>query len=81
LDRGQFDVTDVRLENRAFEAHIAAMKTRPYILLFAAVFAAAVLLIFRGDLHARNPRQLNRLAEPTTECGFWGSMADGMSCR
>jgi hypothetical protein len=69
------------MENSAIAAHIRAMRTRPYIVLFAAVFAVAVLLIFRGDLHARNPRELNRLAEPTTECGFWGSMADGMSCR
>jgi hypothetical protein len=69
------------VENKVFEAHIPAMRTRPYIVLSAAIFAAAVLLVFRGDLHARNPHQMNKLAEPATECGFWGSMADGLSCR
>jgi hypothetical protein len=49
-------------------------------LLSAALLVAAILLIFRDELHARGPHQLNRLAEPT-ECGFWGPMSAGMSCR
>ncbi len=54
---------------------------RPSILLAAILLAAAILLVFRDELHARGPHYLNRLAEPTTECGFWDSMAAGMSCR
>jgi hypothetical protein len=57
------------------------MRTRLPILLAAALLAAAVLLVFRGELHAHGPNRLNRPAEPLTECGFWGDMAAGMSCR
>jgi hypothetical protein len=34
---------------------------------------AEILLVFRDDLHART-------GEPK-ECGFWGDMEAGMSCR
>ena len=57
------------------------MRMRPAILLSAALLAAAILLTFRDELHARDPHRLNRVAEPATECGFWGSMEEGMSCR
>jgi hypothetical protein len=56
------------------------MKPRLPVLLSAVLMAAAILLVFKDDLHARDPHRLNRLAEPT-ECGFWGPMSAGMSCR
>jgi hypothetical protein len=59
----------------------AIMRIRLPILLAAALLAAAILVAFRDELHARGPHRLNRLAEPVTECGFWGDMAAGMSCR
>jgi hypothetical protein len=37
--------------------------------------------VFRDELHAHAPYRLNLLAEPITECGFWGPMSAGMSCR
>ena len=57
------------------------MRVRLPILISAALLVAAILLVFRDELHAHGPNHLNRLAEPTTECGFWGEMSDGMSCR
>jgi hypothetical protein len=57
------------------------MRIRFPILLSAVLLAAAILLAFRDELHARGPRLLNRSAEPVTECGFWGDMAAGMSCQ
>ena len=42
---------------------------------------ASILMAFHDELHARGPHRLNRPAEPVTECGFWGDMAAGMSCR
>ena len=57
------------------------MQMRPSILLSAALLTTAILLLFRDELHARDPHRLNRLAKPVTECGFWGSMEAGMSCR
>jgi hypothetical protein len=60
---------------------LGGMKTRFSIVLSAALLAAAILLVFRDELHARGPRQLNRTAGPATECGFWGDMSAGMSCR
>jgi hypothetical protein len=54
---------------------------RPSILLSAALLVAAILLVFRNELHARGPHHLNRLAEPNPECGFWGPMSAGMSCQ
>jgi hypothetical protein len=57
------------------------MRTRLHILISAALLAAAILMVFRDELHARGPHRLNRLAEPVTECGFWGDMAAGMSCQ
>jgi hypothetical protein len=50
------------------------MRIRLPILLSAALLAAAILVTFRDELHARGPHRL-------TECGFWGDMAAGMSCR
>jgi hypothetical protein len=35
---------------------------------------AAILLVFRDELHAHGPHHLNKAAEPVTECGFWGDM-------
>jgi hypothetical protein len=49
------------------------------ILLPAALLVAAILLVFRDELQAHNPRQFNRPAE--TRCGFWDDMSAGMSCR
>jgi hypothetical protein len=69
------------LENDEFRAHIRGMKIRPSILLSAALLAAAILLVFRNELHAHDPHLLNRPAETVTECGYWDSMAAGMSCR
>jgi hypothetical protein len=69
------------LKSARIEVQIPTMKTRLPIVLSAVLLVAAILLVFRGDLHARDPQHLNRLAEPTTECGFWGSMEEGMSCR
>jgi hypothetical protein len=57
------------------------MRIRFPVLLSAVLLAAAILLAFRDELHARGPRLLNRPAEPVTECGFWGDMAAGMSCQ
>jgi hypothetical protein len=57
------------------------MRIRPSILLSAVLLAAAILLVFRNELHARGPHYLNKAAEPVTECGFWGDMDAGMSCR
>jgi hypothetical protein len=57
------------------------MHTRFSILLSAAILATAILLVFRDELHAHGPHNLNRLAEPVTQCGFWGDMSAGMSCR
>ena len=48
---------------------------RPSILLSAALLVAAILLVFRNELHARGG------AESITECGFWGPMSAGMSCQ
>jgi hypothetical protein len=56
------------------------MKIRFPVVVSAALLVAAILLVFRYELHARGPHQLNRLAEHT-ECGFWGPMSDGMSCQ
>jgi hypothetical protein len=56
------------------------MKPRLPILLSAVLLASAILLVFKDELHARDPHRLNRLVEPT-ECGFWGPMSAGMSCR
>jgi hypothetical protein len=57
------------------------MRIRLRILVSAVLLAAAILIAFRDELHARGPHRLNRLAEPVTECGFWGDMAAGTSCR
>jgi hypothetical protein len=57
------------------------MRIRFPILLSAALLAAAIMMAFRDELHARGPGLLNRPAEPVTECGFWGDMAAGMSCQ
>ena len=57
------------------------MRIRFPILPSAVLLAAAILLAFRDELHARGPRLLNRPTEPVTECGFWGDMAAGMSCQ
>jgi len=51
-----------------------AMRITLPILLSAALLAAAILVTFHDELHARGPHRL-------TECGFWGDMAAGMSCR
>jgi hypothetical protein len=50
------------------------MRIRFSILLAAVLLVAAILLVFRGDLHAR-------MGEPVKQCGFWGDMEAGMSCR
>jgi hypothetical protein len=60
---------------------IFGMKTRFPIVLSAALLVAAILLVFRDELQARGPHRLNRVAEPATQCGFWGDMSAGMSCR
>jgi hypothetical protein len=69
------------LEKGRVGGHKRRMRMRPSILLSAVLLAAAILLVFRDELHARDPHRLNGLAEPVTECGFWGSMEAGMSCR
>jgi hypothetical protein len=51
------------------------------MVLSAALLVAAALLVFVREPQARDPRHLNRVAEPTTQCGFWGDMSAGMSCR
>jgi hypothetical protein len=56
------------------------MKPRLPILLSVVLLAAAILLVFKDELHARDPHHPNGLTEPT-ECGFWGPMSAGMSCR
>ena len=58
-------------------AEYGAMKPRLPILLSAVLLAVAILLVFKDELHAHDP---HGLAEPT-ECGFWGPMSAGMSCR
>jgi hypothetical protein len=65
---------------RPISKNIDDMKPRLPILLSAALLAAAILLVFKDELHARGPNHLNRQVEPT-ECGFWGPMSAGMSCR
>jgi len=57
------------------------MRNRLPILLSVALLVVAALVVFRDELQARNPRHLNRIAAPTTECGFWGDISAGMSCR
>jgi hypothetical protein len=54
--------------------HIRAMRIRFSILLSAALLVAAILLVFRDDLHAR-------IGGEVKQCGFWGDMEAGMSCR
>jgi hypothetical protein len=49
------------------------MRIRLSILLAAALLAAAILLVFRDEIHARN--------ELVPQCGFWGDVKAGMSCR
>jgi hypothetical protein len=61
--------------NVQFDPHIRSMRIRFPILASAIFLAAVMLLVFRGDLHARDPHHL------TAECGFWGPMEAGMSCR
>jgi hypothetical protein len=53
------------------------MRIRFPILLSAVLLAAAILMAFRDDLHAREPHRLNRPAEPVTECGFWATWRPG----
>jgi hypothetical protein len=65
----------------AFPEPLIGIQMRLSILLSAALLIGAVLLVFRDELQARNPHHLNRLAEPVTQCGFWGDMSAGMSCR
>ena len=50
------------------------MRIRFSILLAAALLVAAMLLVFRDELHAR-------MGDPVKQCGFWGDMEAGMSCR
>jgi hypothetical protein len=57
------------------------MRNRLPMLLSAALLAASILLVFRSELHARGPHLLNREAAPATECGFWGDMSAGITCR
>jgi Flp pilus assembly protein protease CpaA len=57
------------------------MRVRLLVLLSAGLLVVAALMLFRGELQAHNPRHLNRIAAPATECGFWGDMSAGMSCR
>ena len=57
------------------------MRNRFAMLILAVLVAAAILLEFRNELHARAPHHLNRPAETVTECGFWGDMSAGMSCQ
>jgi hypothetical protein len=47
------------------------------VLVSAALLAAAILFLFRNELHARGPHRLG----PATQCGFWDDMSAGMSCR
>jgi hypothetical protein len=72
---------DIRGHIRAFLHPLVGIRMRLSILLSAALLVAAALLMFRDELQARNPHRLNRLAEPVTQCGFWGDMSAGMSCR
>jgi hypothetical protein len=62
------------------QGYLREMRTRPSILLSALLLVAAILLVFRDELHARGSYSLDLSAEPT-ECGFWGPMSAGMSCR
>jgi hypothetical protein len=65
----------------AFRQPLIRIRMRLSILLSAALLVGAVLLLFRDELQARDPHGLNGLAEPATQCGFWGDMSAGMSCR
>jgi hypothetical protein len=47
------------------------MRSKPIILLSVAILAGIILLARRDELKA----------SPITECGFWGAMSEGMSCR
>jgi len=44
------------------------MRIRFPILLSAAILVAAILLVFRDELHARGPHTLNRLDGSVTQC-------------
>jgi hypothetical protein len=66
----------IRLENGLVGAHIRGMRKLP-VLVSAALLAAAILFLFRNELHARGPHRLG----PATQCGFWDDMSAGMSCR
>jgi hypothetical protein len=57
------------------------MKNRLFIFLPAALMATAFLILFRGNLNAHDPLHLNSPAAPATQCGYWGNMSEGMSCR
>ena len=50
----------------------ALMQIRLSVLLSAALLGAAILLVFRNELQARDPQ---------TQCGYWDEMDAGMSCR
>lgn len=69
------------LEDGAQSINKRDMKIRILILLSGALLTAATIVAFHGDLSARVPRHLNKLAPPVTECGYWGDMSEGMSCR
>jgi len=65
---------DCGLEKGWPGGHIRRMRIRFSILLAAVLLVAAILLVFRGDLRAH-------IGEPVKQCGFWGDMEAGMSCR
>jgi hypothetical protein len=71
-DWNSFPKTEIISKNGLKSVQSARMQKRLSILLSAALLVAAILLVFRNELHARGPR---------TECGYWGDMDAGMSCR
>jgi hypothetical protein len=70
----------VRLIVAEPEPIFANMRAKLPMLISVAILASAIMLLFRDELLAHGPRRLNRPAA-TTECGFWGDMSAGMSCR
>ena len=73
LAAGQFDCGSwANWKAPKFEVHIRSMQIRPSILITAILLAAAILFVLRDDLRAHGQIK---------ECGFWGPMSAGLSCK
>jgi hypothetical protein len=60
---------------------VIGIRMRLSILLSGVLLIVAVLLVFHGELQARDPHRFGQPIEPVTQCGYWNDMSAGMSCR